>query len=1827
MVTMRRRRKFLAQHGQRRAVLLLVVLSVLTLFLMLGATYLAVARRARMASKAFADNITASSAAGVTERKLVDDAFLAIVRGTQAGFAPTALQTGDDLLGDKYGHNSAVTGRVADVSTVSSGQALLRLTATGLSPAPTNAAELNGRVITLLMPNLTASTRVLQATGSGTSASIIVAAGPTVSGVVLSNTAVGAAIGASSGNNMVINGREFADTGTNEPYDAFDNANPLLARLFSSEDYDGDGVLSAGEDVNSNGVFDHDEDVNGNAALDPGEDTNNNGVLDTVAEDLDGDGVFDINEDLNGNSVLDSGAVALLAPLYINGEDINNNGVLDAGEDVNGNGMLDPLPGLIDSDADGVGDSQFIDVGLPAFVNQTGVTVYPRAAITVVDLDGRLNFNTHGSQVDVDTIVGGTTAYPLIPGVSPVFPQIPLENLPRGSGAGPADVSLMRSFSPAWDAAFGGAVASAATHSQLAARAYVASGGFQESTRTTIRGGLPGADTATGREIPRTASADGRYGDGAWNSNLSACDQRPGAATVNDTVSHRQDEWWAALDPTIGPTNGFAFSYFDNSNPSRWSSPPDLKGRLRLWADPQTGQPVYYKPFWDDIVSGVPADNEVVDDPYEADLTQTSGGGNDQIYTPGDLEGLLRYFDSDSLKLERRLVQLGEQQASTNRNLFTTESWDTSAIVGTDWADVIATQFTALLTDTTLVAPQRPVDVFAPEVVAGQRMDINRPFHDVNPAEPNDATGTARRQLMAKQLYCLMLAVARANDTSLNITAEYAEMIAQYAVNIVDFRDADSVMTRFNYDPNFSPGSYAWSPTATVWGCERPELIITETLAWHDRRTDDDATGTGSETTTIGASPDNDFDQRRRPRGAFFVELTSPWLSRAKEFVGPGVADVVIGGETCRADPIDSSLVQVGTQDTNGNGTVDAGEDTDFDGTVSDAVASRFGVEARVDLSKTSGTGPSLSPVWRLVSVRSQQQVDGGTALNADPLINATANAGDAVLDPARPGSTAVIDRAFYFTAPGTGVQAALPNRNFWQDAAHAGGPNPKKHQYVVAGTDAPFDFNQYTAAHPQTRVFVGPNGQPGTLTEPLTTASDPYDAMMQHIATNAMITTTYTAPAAGNNYVGSWSTGHDVPLDSITVDEDINDDGSINGGESDSNSNGVADPLPSSVIPTELEVPGLSNNPLLMFNGTHENFAVIHLQRLANPALAWNAASNPYITVDCMPVDLVVVNTNGPGASNNYDEMGNTGTPALAYLAGSHDFYDQVGGAEIGRTVERGGKVALGIGGNVAAMPGPDTNAWNRRVNPAVSSLNDADAFLSLPPTGSRGPLSAYSVVMQNTLPGGQVIHTFGSEDLNNNGIRDYEDVNGNSLLDPGEDVNRNGILDLLVVTEDTDGDSVLDTPPTDLNEEDLDGNGAITVEGDTNGDNVFLTGAPQRFVNLSIHPEPQKSAWLAWNNRPFASVNELALVPWCSPFHLTRAHAADHSADASPVTQVFHHLLGFFETQANQPSYSATPPSPPTTFPWQAITGNNSLLVGYSLLDFLRVPSPYVGLDKEVGGAAALATLGRDVYPLRQVSNYREPGRINVNTISDPRVWRSLFGDIRAFDDPAPAVLNYPDGDRLPIWSPYLFAGSPAFSVRDFFENRLPPPDANNVFNQGFDEDNNGNGVLDTGEDANLNGVLDTHETDINGNGLLDLAEDLNGNGQLDVILRGRDRHALTEADAEQDLDSSGTITGTEDVNGNGVFDPPDDYRNTDIHSAFRYQTLTRLQNLVTVRSNVYAIWVTVGYFNSSGTEISPIKRNRGFYIFDRSIPVAYERGKDHNVRDAILLRRIIQ
>ena len=298
-------------------------------------------------------------------------------------------------------------------------------------------------------------------------------------------------------------------------------------------------------------------------------------------------------------------------------------------------------------------------------------------------------------------------------------------------------------------------------------------------------------------------------------------------------------------------------------------------------------------------------------------------------------------------------------------------------------------------------------------------------------------------------------------------------------------------------------------------------------------------------------------------------------------------------------------------------------------------------------------------------------------------------------------------------------------------------------------------------------------------------------------------------------------------------------------------------------------------------------------------------------------------------------------------------------------------------------------------------------------------------------------------------------------------------------------------------------------------------------------------------------------------SPAELLQSHSV---AGTNGPTSPFSHLPGFFE--------DASPSAP-----WNAVTGR-SVTNAPSLFDFLHVPSPFASVSKTmVSGTATptqranrggLASLGLDVLPLHQLSDFREPGRVNVNTITDARTWRALFGGLTAQGDADVVSPNF--FDTLPGWDKDQLGATVLQNPSDLF---LKMPDA-------------GRSLLKAS--GRNGGYRDSFVSeDTNGNGLLDPSEDKNGNGSLDL----------------------------------------NNHRSTDRHAAFRYQTMNQLSGVVTIRSNVFAVWVTIGYFSDAdgAIEMTPVERNRGFYIFDRSIPVAYERGQNHNVRDAILLRRIIE
>jgi hypothetical protein len=92
---------------------------------------------------------------------------------------------------------------------------------------------------------------------------------------------------------------------------------------------------------------------------------------------------------------------------------------------------------------------------------------------------------------------------------------------------------------------------------------------------------------------------------------------------------------------------------------------------------------------------------------------------------------------------------------------------------------------------------------------------------------------------------------------------------------------------------------------------------------------------------------------------------------------------------------------------------------------------------------------------------------------------------------------------------------------------------------------------------------------------------------------------------------------------------------------------------------------------------------------------------------------------------------------------------------------------------------------------------------------------------------------------------------------------------------------------------------------------------------------------------------------------------------------------------------------------------------------------------------------------------------------------------------------------------------------------------------------------------------------------------------------------------------------------------------HRNGDRNPLSRYETLMKLPNLTTSQSNVFLVRLTMGYFEVDpttlgvgreyGADEGKAKRYQGLYIIDRTVPVAYERGKDHNVRDTILFQQV--
>jgi len=1351
----------------------------------------------------------------------------------------------------------------------------------------------------------------------------------------------------------------------------------------------------------------------------------------------------------------------------------------------------------VDNDGDRVLDSIWVDVGLPVRPGPDGRLSKPLVAILCVDLDGRLNLNAHGSLAQTDanydtpTQITNTSGNPLsiVAGGGNQLPRV------RGQAAGPAEVDLRELLSAAhpWDA----------TQTQY----NVLLKGIM-----SVRGTLPG-----------------RYG----LDDLTTMNNKPGWAGLPTPA---RGDWLAAntvsdramiYDPTVVADTG------KKTGSMGYGTPLDLSGGVAVGLDLR-GQPLYATLMTNDVKSppiGVTSQplnglaTTAYDTPYELQLYggcngAPGTGSADAPFSVAELDRLLRPYDGDGGRQHRRLVDLAPSLLEDNRwRLVTTQSWSVPAPAvslppelrqalqnnpaAAAWIDNLKANGVADLLRAKIVTvdashfnnsndadqkrelEERVLQLLPRELVLGLRMDLNRalgngyddngngvvdepgevefcvqyneagapvpgiPFNDVSDLTDLDNDGDvdaadqnlARqfsfgRQRYARGLYVLMLLATNYDPAGAGAAGE-ARRAAQWAVNVVDFRDRDAIMTPFEYDENPfdgwnvngllgtddqnhpKPDDTGVADRGLVWGCERPELLISEALALHDRRTEDLHSGGG----LVADNDDDDFDQRVKPQGSLFVEIYNPWSAAAP-----------LPGEFYR--------------------------------------------DGGVDLTRTTGSGGAGSPVWRFAICMVDLTHPETTA--------------EEPRDPDAPTGAPVPERAVYFVDSNAqippGAAAYRPT-----DEMHDKIAPIQPGRYAVVGPGEPTDTTQsttyfgyrngHTTGDDRTRrITLTPSqtvsGQQVFVSR--TGTSDDLSGVTIQSATAIVVNSprlSVTEPVAGYpdyDVMGAqprYEPPKDEPLDRA---EDIWDGSAL-------------------------------NKVAVKDNSVYRGAWMLHLQRLANPLLPYDAQTNPYRTIDSMPIDLTSFNglTNEQDTGDNTHEQGTDG-----------DLF----------TRERGDK--------------DNTNSRNVWAQDPKDMLQQ-DA----------------KVARVGDAPEEQ--HYFNEQF-------------GHTL----------GYLN-----------SAYGAP----------------------------LGSPTDYVGSPVAPFP----WFTWLNRPFAGPAELMLVPSFSSSRLL----VNVSTGA-----------GTIDLYNDVDDHTPDPPGPPDDPDGEDDNNDNSFrhLVNffgdgddpmgdfngkrYRLMEMLGVPSRFVGADL-LGNPLALAAGNHAFHPpFNRISTYREPGRVNLNTIADQRVWKALVGKELASGTAGITtnaswynfVISRCPGTTDPpgITDPNDKAMARMFQLVDTSPTRFENPFRSSAGRQL---------------------VPDTDTVPPSNKGLDDLID--------------KDVHATTLRKGPGGNDPLFNCQSALDA------------FNTSRNATFAHHVLNRIESLSTTQSNVYAVWITVGYFDVTpvqwpadangltqqeflriypdgykigrerGTETGEKKRHRAFYIIDRSIPVGFQRGEDLNVEDAILLRRFVE
>ena len=1872
-----------ATAAERRGVLLLVVLSMLTLFMLLGTTYLILASRTRSTSKAFLKLADDQAQTSVSLKPYLAQAALQVIRGTES---PRSAIRYHDLLADRYGGDGADQATVTATALLSNNQLVQFLVNNTLG------ASLSGRVLTFVDGPAgvkDSSVRIVHAetTPGGSFVYVLTppswSANPPVTSVLInqqdfsgsgfSADTLKSDIGQTSLNNSALlpnrsldspvpslttdNANTFDANHANEDYDAVDEQNWALAYA--------DGSVRSFERLDVIDLWLRDHAFRTTASGDSPRTR-----LEVAAEI-----VKAIASARSGGAVTGDQARtilnlrrATLRPFAFDHYQDDSRTIDFTGKSLATLDVIANSTGDVDNDGDGTLDSVWLDLGYPAMLMSDRKYVKPLFAVHCIDLGGRVNLNVHGSPVHQFAASGLSS-----PNLAPLRKDDGTVTQPGdlkvGLGFGAADVRLDAVISTANEAA-------------------VMAG---SSSMTGIGDGIR-------RDL---GSIVGRYGDDAGATGALPA---PGHANVND----RRD----------GPLPGLssAFDIWDPNRKSdlgsldRFGSPPDYWSRLAVGID-HRGQPCYVNAA--KSLSLI----EATDNPYELDLYAfkmangyaqpgSASAWIDEPYTASELEAILRPFDIDNASAlpPRALAMVLSGTGGTltqNRLLVTTESWDTPAVI-------VNNPF----------AGNTAID---PDLASGLKMDLNRPFGDgidndrngvVDDTGQTPVSGTSgeasdpyaglaglqsliratqfpqpfidlqqpgpesaqlrARQYFAYHLFNLMdglrrqfaagfsddpglrlFAATRDSDTdrlalttvdpALNNTPARVDhirrVLAQWSVNVVDFLDADAVMTPFRWDtPNLGSNDKPLTPTQyVVWGCEFPDLMITETLAFHDRRTADTTCDSTQETTQDFRTayeqacsnykndplkkpypnpndPDNnpdddddpDFDQVRIPEGSLFLEFyalrspSAPNLPRELYSYDTGSKQWTLDVGRMTPDgksPVWRLAISASRSSSPTNDVfqkLQANPDTQWlspPGVQQNKVADLIDIDRYIWLTSSppstaaSATGPSLDNTFYLRDGSSAPKVRPGGYLVVGPRQTTYLGSGSA-------------------SSGGSGQLWGVPSKQ--RIVLSRSTP-------AVAVTDLDGTANPSLSA-PSDKKF-GASLPPANMTECVAAwvASDP--------------PTAWTDNKAG---VAKDGIGLNVsePLRSSYYPQptELNDATNLYDAygplDDDTHTRFLGTPLDRLGGPLASE---------LLSGGSYANFCTVFVERLADPTRPYEPDAskpgwNPYIAIDFMPVDLTVFNgesadrdpreTQGPDRKPSLGEIDTVNLPAKPASPLDPQNVPLPAGASTQFAVRQTffHTRQRGFGDDLPGYENDGTlfgkGAVKRNPHPfkPIGGLTDVGEIpLARSGTASRLPGGKATQPRTSSSSTAYFPHELGQSPKGRPTPSDWKAVPYHSLGWVNPSYGRR------------------------LNAAD---------------------GVPAEYVGSPDRPFP----WIVWNDRPFANPYELVFVPRVAPSRLlTNYRNLDYPAHSDYVNAANTNRRPYNSADmfgACTPGAHLMPLTSITDIPIPGAERSRHADLFARVFEFIRVRSPFTGTDSVLANPDPTdGTPSRFWGPFNRVSSYRDPGGINLNTIHPQfgaPVWNALCGAVSSpptpsFDGPngllASGSISLPfPAAQTNVTGAYVRPFRPASGSRTYFaEQPVPASQANASFPQ------------KRLTDPLLNGAGDWYVRKKNDSDSVVIPE---------IGDRFTSRSFTLLGDNPR-TSSSGTRTP--------LFAPPpvtswatDGERN----SWFRLETLVRANANSTVRSEVYAIWVTMGLFevetspdhswpdpntgnptrfgpgNPSpaypdgkrlvreyGSDVGNTTRHRSFFIYDRSVPVGYEPGVEHNVRDGLLVERYIE